>query len=316
MSDSEEEIDGGLVAAEPMRASAPQQQDESDEEEIDSGGVGIGVKREEADNGDDDDEEEEEIDGGMVQADLFGPDSAGYQAATARPTWNPPAKSTGGAVTILRRGVKHAMPTTAPPAKRQLREAPAAKQSSAAPSGTGGSSVGERMMASMGYKAGGGLGKEEQGVTATIDAQSHIGRLGLGFEKGEGGEGKFKLTQAVAAPLGPEELEPLPKAQWMEPCARGPPDGATLKSWLAEGRRVESIDNEVEHCEEAILTAMLQRKSALDHIPPNDRRAFNDARTRANPFEGIKKEFFLNRAALKMAAMDAEIGRASCRERV
>ena len=47
---------------------------------------------------------------------------------------------------------------------------------------------------------------------------------------------------------------------------------------------------------------MLQRKSALYHIPPNDLRAFNDARTRANPFEGIKKEFFLNRAALKMAA--------------
>ena len=40
----------------------------------------------------------------------------------------------------------------------------------------------------------------------------------------------------------------------------------------------------------------------------SDRRAFNDARTRANPFEGIKKEFFLNRAALKMAAMDAAFG--------
>jgi len=43
-------------------------------------------------------------------------------------------------------------------------------------------------------------------------------------------------------------------------------------------------------------------------IPQSDRRAFNDARTRANPFEGIKKEFFLNRAALKMAAMDAAFG--------
>ena len=48
---------------------------------------------------------------------------------------------------------------------------------------------------------------------------------------------------------------------------------------------------------------VLRNKSALDHI--TDRRAFNDARTRANPFEAIKKEFFLNRAALKMAAMDA-----------
>ena len=50
---------------------------------------------------------------------------------------------------------------------------------------------------------------------------------------------------------------------------------------------------------------MLAAKTTLDDIPPKERRRFNDARTRANPFEGIKKEFFMNRAALKMAAMDA-----------
>lgn len=53
---------------------------------------------------------------------------------------------------------------------------------------------------------------------------------------------------------------------------------------------------------------MLQRKSALDVIPQDERRAFNDARTRANPFEALRKEFFINRAALKMAAMDAALG--------
>lgn len=30
-----------------------------------------------------------------------------------------------------------------------------------------------------------------------------------------------------------------------------------------------------------------------------------NARDRANPYEGIKKEFFLNRAAMKMANIDA-----------
>ena len=37
-------------------------------------------------------------------------------------------------------------------------------------------------------------------------------------------------------------------------------------------------------------------------------QAFDDARNRANPFEGVRKEFFINRAAAKMAAMDAACG--------
>ena len=49
--------------------------------------------------------------------------------------------------------------------------------------------------------------------------------------------------------------------------------------------------------EPRVLKAMLRAKTMLDDV--TDRRAFNDARTRANPFEAIKKEFFLNRAALK-----------------
>ncbi len=39
-----------------------------------------------------------------------------------------------------------------------------------------------------------------------------------------------------------------------------------------------------------------------------DARARDAARGRANPFEAIKKEFFMNRAALKMANIDSVFG--------
>ena len=51
---------------------------------------------------------------------------------------------------------------------------------------------------------------------------------------------------------------------------------------------------------------MLGAKTVLDEV--QDRRAFDDARNRANPFEGVRKEFFINRAAAKMAAIDAAFG--------
>jgi len=55
-----------------------------------------------------------------------------------------------------------------------------------------------------------------------------------------------------------------------------------------------------------VLREMLGAKTVLDEV--QDRRAFDDARHRANPFEGVRKEFFINRAAAKMAAIDAAFG--------
>ena len=55
-----------------------------------------------------------------------------------------------------------------------------------------------------------------------------------------------------------------------------------------------------------VLRNMLAAKNVLDNI--EDRRAFDDARNRANPFEGVRKEFFINRAAAKMAAIDSAFG--------
>lgn len=168
------------------------------------------------------------------------------------------------------------------------------------------SGVAERMMAGMGYRSGGGLGKDLKGRTTAVVETGNQGFLGLGFQNAKGDADEDETLPPlpkVAAPLSAMELDPCPLPKWMESCEERPPDRATLDAWLEEGGRVESVDNETEHIERKVLRRILRAKTSFDHI--TDRRAFNDARTRANPFEALKKEFFLNRAALKMAAMDA-----------
>ena len=285
-----------------------------------------------------DEEEEEELDGGSVvppaaapPADLFGDHDPAYAAASAVSPWLPPGRQGGKVVCGVKRGAAAAaaaaaeiQPPPPPPPKRAAKgmafvkagtshseeianTAPEVRASGGADAGAGvasGSSAAVEMMKSMGYTEGSGLGRSEQGVASAVEAHSHIGTLGLGFELGDGGAADG--GPLPPEPLGADETDPLPLPSWVGPCSSGPPDAATLASWLEEGPRLESIDDETEHVSAAVLGAVLRSKSALDHI--KDRRAFNDARTRSNPFEAIRKEFFINRAALKMAAMDAAFG--------
>ena len=51
-----------------------------------------------------------------------------------------------------------------------------------------------------------------------------------------------------------------------------------------------------------VLQSVLRCKSVFDRLEPEELRK---ARTRSNPFETIRGAFFLNRAAMKMANMDA-----------
>ncbi len=69
-----------------------------------------------------------------------------------------------------------------------------------------------------------------------------------------------------------------------------------------EGKRKETLDDETLFCDEEILQAVLQSKSVFDKLEPEELRK---ARTRSNPFETIRGVIFLNRAAMKMANMDA-----------
>ena len=309
----EEELDGGVVFAAVPTAAV---------NGVVFAAVPTAAVKAEATN---DDDEEEELDGGIMAADLFGLDNPNYEKADVRSQWLPPVRVAGGRITCTKRraavtkraapapapaSAKQARSMPAPPAAREARilaafemetgggdeigfaaaaaQAPPSSAASAFSASMAGGSIAARMMANMGFKAGAGLGREEQGVTAAIDASGQSDtRQGLGFE-GLRGQG-WNMAQAKAAPLGDEELDPCPKPVWMGTSAQGPPDVDTLRRWLVEGPRIESIDNETEHCEPAVLRAMLQRKSSLDHIPHDARKAFNDARTRANPFEALKK---------------------------
>ena len=109
----------------------------------------------------------------------------------------------------------------------------------------------------------------------------------------------------VAEPLGAEELAVLPEVVWLDVGGIETPSAGVMAGWVEEGARKASIDDETDHVDAEVLRGMLAAKSALDLL--DDSRAFSDARARANPFEGIKKEFFLNRAALKMAAIDTAL---------
>ena len=168
--------------------------------------------------------------------------------------------------------------------------------SSAAPN------VGAQMLARLGHTPGRGLGKHEQGPSSAPRVASHIDNFGIGYHVAG-------LTD-VAAPASPteEKIVPLPPPEWLHgDGAVGDgavlPDAETLEKWVELAPRSLTLEDEVSFVDGEELSAMLRAKTALDEVEKG--RAFNAARERANPYEGIKNECFMNRAAIKMAAMDA-----------
>ena len=154
------------------------------------------------------------------------------------------------------------------------------------------------IMQRLGYVEGDGLGKHGQGLAQAVEPQDHVGTLGLGYNV----PGLTDVPRQEAPAV--DALDPLPAPQWLDAPDTAPPDVATLRQWVLEAPRKESISDEKEFVDAAALAGMLRAKSALDHVKTNP-GAFKSARQRANPFDGIGREFFMTRAALKMAAIDA-----------
>jgi cap1 methyltransferase len=71
---------------------------------------------------------------------------------------------------------------------------------------------------------------------------------------------------------------------------------------MKEGDRKSTIDDETHFCDEEVLSCIMQCKSIFDRLGVAEMQR---ARTRSNPFETIRGGIFLNRAAMKMANMDA-----------
>ncbi|XP_053669222.1 cap-specific mRNA (nucleoside-2'-O-)-methyltransferase 1-like [Anopheles marshallii] len=160
-----------------------------------------------------------------------------------------------------------------------------------------------RIMQQMGYKAGTGLGKTGQGRVDLIETSSQKGRSGLGMKLNE------LNTAAEQWDGAAEELKIPEMYTWLKNANAAADDpGITreqLDAWIKVGPRKLQINDEHTYCEPEILQQILASKSVFDNLGADDMRK---ARSKSNPFELIKSNIFINRAAVKMANMDSMFG--------
>ncbi|KAL5008105.1 hypothetical protein ScPMuIL_013686 [Solemya velum] len=176
---------------------------------------------------------------------------------------------------------------------------PNSKVSKMSDTGTGGySSFAHKMMSKMGYQKGKGLGKHSQGRVEIVESSKQRGRRGLGLHlQGlESSEIDWDFEQ--------EQLSIEEKIEWLPACTAPSVSLEELHSWKKIGPKKLTIDDEDRFCHEDILKGVLNGKNVFDTLEPEEMRR---ARTRSNPYETIRGVFFLNRAAMKMANMDAAL---------
>ena len=125
------------------------------------------------------------------------------------------------------------------------------------------SSISMKLMASMGYKAGTGLGKAGQGIVEPVAASMQRGQRGLGYIIKALEDEKVQWDASKEVVKVEEPIEWIPSNE--EPC----PSINELKSWLKEGPRKETIGDEVEYCQKEILDAILKSKSIFDELEVN-----------------------------------------------
>lgn len=155
-----------------------------------------------------------------------------------------------------------------------------------------------RMMAKMGFKSDTGLGKAGQGRLEPIEASTQKGRRGLGLKLDDLDSAADKWTP---------DMETIQLRETYNFISDYSDDLETksvdeLKAWMVEGPKKLTIEDETNFCDPEILSFVLAQKTVFDNLGAEDMR---NARTRSNPFETINNAIFLNRAAVKMANLDA-----------
>ncbi|VEN43647.1 unnamed protein product [Callosobruchus maculatus] len=148
----------------------------------------------------------------------------------------------------------------------------------------------------MGYKTGVGLGKNEQGITKTIDIAYQLGKRGLGLNI-------KKLSPSQESwDFNKENITVQEELIWLENKRDDCFDASSMSQWIKEGMPKNHIEDETNFCDKDILLNVIQSKNIFDEL---DLLELCQARAKANPFETIKSVYFMNRAALKMANIDA-----------
>ncbi|KAL5112044.1 Cap-specific mRNA nucleoside-2'-O methyltransferase 1 [Taenia crassiceps] len=191
-------------------------------------------------------------------------------------------------------------------------------------------SKGWDLMKRMGWIEGKGLGSQGQGRLQPVQTKVPKRRQGLGIASSAAEAVSpslhFRVLEVSEVPTGPHawsEDADIPLAsvdddrvyrwrRWPDSS-----DAAELPALALEalqtvllqpdspqalGPPIERMETQARYCSEELLFEMLFYKNSLDK---RSRDAITSARIRSNPYENARSGIFMNRAAMKMANMDA-----------